>query len=72
MFLFSSPFFSQVEMQISKNPFIATVNAVSSRQELRWIIEPVLPSESLDQTSEPTAAQRERFKRNIQVKYNIL
>ncbi len=72
-FFFSSPFFSQVEMQIPKSPFIATVNAVTSRQELRWIIEPVVPSESLNQTSEPTAAQRElALKRNIQVKYNIL
>ncbi|XP_058612597.1 fos-related antigen 2 isoform X2 [Onychostoma macrolepis] len=58
---------SQVEMQISKSPFIATVNAVTSRQELRWIIEPVMPSESLDQTSEPTAAQRVSFKRNMQL-----
>ncbi|XP_016337999.1 fos-related antigen 2-like [Sinocyclocheilus anshuiensis] len=56
---------SQVEMQISKSPFIATVSAVTSRQELRWIIEPVMPSESLEQTSEPTAAQKESFKRNI-------
>ncbi|XP_056336959.1 fos-related antigen 2 [Danio aesculapii] len=39
---------SWVEMQRSKSPFIATVNAVASRQELRWIIEPVMQSESLD------------------------
>ncbi|XP_042633394.1 fos-related antigen 2 isoform X3 [Cyprinus carpio] len=57
---------SQVEMQISKSPFIATVNAVPSRRELRWIIEPVMPSESLHQTSEPSANQRESFRRNIQ------
>ncbi|KTG04023.1 hypothetical protein cypCar_00005212, partial [Cyprinus carpio] len=56
----------QVEMQISKSPFIATVNAVTSRQELRWRIEPVMPSESLEQTREPTAAHRESFKRNAQ------
>ncbi|XP_042633392.1 fos-related antigen 2 isoform X1 [Cyprinus carpio] len=58
---------SQVEMQISKSPFIATVNAVPSRRELRWIIEPVMPSESLHQTSEPSANQRESFRRNIQL-----
>ncbi|KAK9956211.1 hypothetical protein ABG768_013961 [Culter alburnus] len=56
---------SQIEMQISKSPLIdATVNAVTSRQELRWIIEPVMPSESLNQTSEPTATEK---RRNLQL-----
>ncbi|XP_059353996.1 fos-related antigen 2 [Carassius carassius] len=58
---------SQVEMQISKSPFITTVNAVPSRRELRWIIEPVMPSESLHQTSQPPANQRESFRRNLQL-----
>ncbi|XP_043076393.1 fos-related antigen 2 isoform X2 [Puntigrus tetrazona] len=58
---------SQVEMQISRSPFIATVNAVTSRQDLRWIIEPVMPSEALEQTSEATPAHRASFKRNTQL-----
>ncbi|XP_067274646.1 fos-related antigen 2 [Pseudorasbora parva] len=54
-------------MQEPKSPFIATVNAVTSRQELRWIIEPVMPSETLDHTSEPTATEKGSFKRNLQL-----
>ncbi|XP_056118850.1 fos-related antigen 2 [Rhinichthys klamathensis goyatoka] len=52
-----------IEMQVSKSPFISTVNAVTSRQELRWIIEPVMASERLDQSRESTTTD----KRNVQL-----
>ncbi|KAK7133416.1 hypothetical protein R3I94_015330 [Phoxinus phoxinus] len=50
-------------MQVSKSPLFATVNAVTSRQELRWIIEPVMASERLHQTRESTTTE----KRNLQL-----